>query len=160
MLTERLSDLRRQNLCLTNDDEFDLPESSRKLPPKEMKCFKCKQFGHLIADWPCWEGKPSNRWKYLHCNGFTRMDRHTKLPKKNESPSSSYSTRPVTDAQAKATIESNMKKISQLNRVFIEMRMDSEDDTSESESDDEELHRRIGRSNAFIAYESSENSLE
>ena len=42
MLTERLSDLRRQNLCLTNDDEFDLPESSRKLPPKEMKCFKCK----------------------------------------------------------------------------------------------------------------------
>ena len=25
MLTERLSDLRRQNLCLTNDDEFDLP---------------------------------------------------------------------------------------------------------------------------------------
>jgi len=58
MLTERLGDLRRQNLCLTNDDEVDLPESSRKLPPKEMKCFKCKQFGHLIADCPCWE-KPS-----------------------------------------------------------------------------------------------------
>lgn len=48
MLTERLSDLRRQNLCLTNDDEFDLPASSRKLPPKEMKCFKCKLFGHLM----------------------------------------------------------------------------------------------------------------
>ena len=31
MITERLSDLRRQNLCLTNDDEFDLPESSRRL---------------------------------------------------------------------------------------------------------------------------------
>ena len=40
------------------------------------------------------------------------------------------------------------------------MRMDSEDDTPESESDDEELHRRIGRSNAFIANESSDNSLE
>ena len=53
MLTERLSDLRRHNLCLTNDDEFDLPESSRRLPPKEMKCLKCKQFSHLIADCPC-----------------------------------------------------------------------------------------------------------
>jgi hypothetical protein len=53
MLTERLSDLRRQNLCLTNDDEFDLPESSRRrLPPKDMKCFKCKLYGHLIADCP------------------------------------------------------------------------------------------------------------
>ena len=44
MLTERLSDLKRQNLCLTNDDELDMPESSRKLPLKEMKCFKCKLF--------------------------------------------------------------------------------------------------------------------
>jgi hypothetical protein len=42
MLTERLADLRGQNLCLTNDDEVDLPESSRRLPPKEIKCFKCK----------------------------------------------------------------------------------------------------------------------
>jgi hypothetical protein len=32
-LTERLSHLRRQNLCLTNDEKFDLPESLRKLPP-------------------------------------------------------------------------------------------------------------------------------
>ena len=40
MLTKRLIDLRRQNLCLTNDDEFDLPESSRRLPPKETKCLK------------------------------------------------------------------------------------------------------------------------
>ena len=128
MLTQRLSDLKRHNLyltnndeldepessrrrltpkdmkCLMNEDEFDLPESSRRLPTKEMKCFKCKQFGHLIADYPCWEGKPSNRWKYLHCSGFTRMDRHTKLSKKNELSSSS-STRPVTDAKSKATIE-------------------------------------------------------
>jgi hypothetical protein len=40
------------------------------------------------------------------------------------------------------------------------MKMDSEDETSESESDDEELHRRIGRRNAFITYESSKKSLE
>jgi hypothetical protein len=33
--------------------------------------------------------------------------------------------------------------------------MESEDETSESESEDEELHRRIRRSNAFVAYESS-----
>ena len=113
MLTERLGDLRRQNLCLTNDDKVDLPESSRKLPPKEIKCFKCKQFGHYIADCPCWEQdeKPSSRWIYLHCSGFTQVDCHTKLSKKNESYSSS-STRPVTDVQARATIESNMKRIS------------------------------------------------
>ena len=46
MLTQRLSDLRRHNLYLTDDDEPDLPESSRRLSPKEMKCLKCKQFGH------------------------------------------------------------------------------------------------------------------
>ena len=122
MLTERLSDLRRQNLCLINDDEFDLPESSRKLPPKEMKCFKCKQFGHLIADSPCWDRKPSNRWMYLHGNGFTRMDHHTKLSKNNESSSSS-STTPVIDVQTRATIEFNLKKISQLNRVCAKMKI-------------------------------------
>ena len=86
MLKERLSDVRRQNLCLTNDDEFDLPKSLRKLPPKEIKCFKCKQFSHFIADCPCWDEKPSNKWIYLHFNGFTQMDRHTKLSKKNEFP--------------------------------------------------------------------------
>nr|XP_020155160.1 uncharacterized protein LOC109740514 [Aegilops tauschii subsp. strangulata] len=53
-----------------------------------------------------------------------------------------------------------MKKISQMNRVCSEMKMVSKDETSKSESDDEELHRSIGRSNAFIAYESSDNSLE
>jgi hypothetical protein len=117
MLTERLRDLRRQNLRLTNDDNVDLFGSSRKLPPKEIKCFKCKQFGHYIAECPSWEDeKPSNRWKYLHCNGFTRIDRHTKLSKKNEFSSSS-SKRSVTDVKAKAAIDSNLKKISQLNRV-------------------------------------------
>jgi hypothetical protein len=52
MLTERLRDLRRQNLQFTNDDNVDLFGSSRKLPPKEIKCFKCKQFGHYIAECP------------------------------------------------------------------------------------------------------------
>jgi hypothetical protein len=160
MLTERLRDLRRQNLQLTNDDNVDLFGSSRKLPPKEIKCFKCKQFGHYIAECPSWEDeKPSNRWKYLHCNGFTRIDRHTKLSKKNEFSSSS-SKRPVTDVKAKAAIDSNLKKISQLNRVCAEMNMESEDETSESESEDEELCRYMGRSNAFVAHESSEKPLE
>ena len=40
------------------------------------------------------------------------------------------------------------------------MPLDSEEGVTDSESNDEEFHRRIGRSNAFIAYESSENSLE
>ena len=87
------------------------------------------------------------------------MDRHTKLSKKNESFSSS-SKRPVTDVQAKATIESNMKRISQLTRVCAEMNMESKDETSESESEDEEPHRSLGRGNAFVACESSEKSLE
>ena len=51
--------------------------------------------------------------------------------------------RPVIDVQDKATIESNMKKISQLTRVCAEMKMESEHATFESESDDEELHRKI-----------------
>ena len=159
MLTDRLSDLRRQNICLMNDDELDLPESSRRLPPKEMNCFKCKLFGHLIADCPCWEGKPSNRWKYLHCSGFTRMDRHTKRSKENESSSSS-STRLVTNVKASATIKSNMKRISQLNRACADMTLESEEEATDTESDDEEFHKRIGWSNAFIVYESSKNSLE
>ena len=66
MLTERLSDLRRQNRCLTNDDEFDPPESSRRLPPKEMKFFKCKQLYHLISDYPYWEVKPRNKCKHIN----------------------------------------------------------------------------------------------
>ena len=48
----------------------------------------------------------------------------------------------------------------QLNRACAEMTVDSEDETSELESEDEELHRKIGRSNAFIAYGSSEKSFE
>ena len=93
MLTQWLSDLRRQNLYLVNDDEDEVLESARQLPPKEMKCFKCKHFGHVIADCPRWDEAPSNHWKHLHCNGFARMNRHTKLSKKKE-PASSSSTRP------------------------------------------------------------------
>ena len=67
ILTQRLSDLKRHNLYLTNNDDPDEPESSRRrLPPKDMKGFKCKLYGHVIADCPGWEGKPSSRWKYLH----------------------------------------------------------------------------------------------
>ena len=53
IFTQRISDLKRENLCLTNDDKFDAPESSRrKLPPKDISCFKCKLYGHIIADLP------------------------------------------------------------------------------------------------------------
>lgn len=40
------------------------------------------------------------------------------------------------------------------------MTLDSEEEATDTESDDEEFYKRIGRSNDFIAYESSENSLE
>ena len=53
-----------------------------------------------------------------------------------------------------------MKRISQLNRACANTNLESEDETSEAESENEELHRRLGRSNAFIACESSEKSLE
>ena len=105
MLTQRLSGLKRHNLYLVNDEEFHAPESSRRnVPPKDMRCFKCKLYGHVIADCPGWEEKPSSRWKYLHCSGFTRMDRHTKLSKEI-SYSSPSSTRPVTNVKARSTIE-------------------------------------------------------
>jgi hypothetical protein len=87
------------------------------------------------------------------------MDRHTKLTKKNE-PSSSSSMRPVTHVKARATIESNMKRMSLLNRACADMTLESKEEATDSESDDEEFQRRIGRSNAFIAYESSKNSLD
>ena len=54
--------------------------------------------------------------KHLHYNGFARMDHHTKLSKKKELASSS-STRPVTNTNARAIIDSNLKKISQLNKA-------------------------------------------
>ena len=53
-----------------------------------------------------------------------------------------------------------MKRISCLNRACVDINMDSEDEATDSESDDEEFNRRIRRSNAFIAYESSKKSLE
>jgi hypothetical protein len=42
MLAERLNNLKRQNLSLTNIPEGEPSESSRRLPPKDMKCFECK----------------------------------------------------------------------------------------------------------------------
>jgi hypothetical protein len=53
-----------------------------------------------------------------------------------------------------------MKRISWLNRACADITLDSEDEATNSESDDEEFQRRIGRSNAFIAYESSEDSFD
>ena len=40
------------------------------------------------------------------------------------------------------------------------MNLESEEEATDTKSDDEEFYRRMGRSNAFIAYESSVNSLE
>src|SRR3989337_3421494 len=124
-----------------------------------MKCFKCKQLGHVIADCPCWDEAPSNRWKHLHCNGFARMDSHTKLSKKKD-PTSSSSMRPVTDINARAIIDSNMKKISQLNRACTNLTLDSEEEITDIDSDDEEFYKRIGRSNAYVAIESSKDFIK
>ena len=38
--------------------------------------------------------------------------------------------------------------------------MESEDESSDSESEGEEFYRNLGRGNAFVAYEPSEKSLE
>nr|XP_020198201.1 uncharacterized protein LOC109784009 [Aegilops tauschii subsp. strangulata] len=160
MLTQRLSDLKKQNRYLTNDDKHDAPESSRRrLPPKDMKCFQCKLYGHVITDCPGWEGKPSNRWKYLHCSGFTRMDRHTKLSKEIASLSSP-STRPVTDVKARAIIESNMKRMSWLNNVCADLTLHSKEEATDTELDEEEFYKKIRRSNAYVAIESSKNISE
>jgi hypothetical protein len=86
-------------------------------------------------------------------------NRHTKLTKKNDSSTSS-SKRPVTDAHAKAMIESNMKRISQLASVYAGMMIDSEDEISEPESDEEEFYRGLDRGNAFVAFESAEPSIQ
>ena len=82
------------------------------------------------------------------------MDRHTKLLKEIASSSSS-STRPITDVKASATIESNMKRMSQINRACVDLTLDSEEEATDTESDDEEFYKRIGRSNAYVAIESS-----
>ena len=58
--------------------------------------------------------------------------------------------RPVTDVKARATVKSDMRKISQLNIACVEMTTDSEDDTSKLDSEEEELNRRIGISNAYV----------
>ena len=94
----------------------------------------------------------------LQC--FKRVDHHTKLSKEITSPSSSSSTRPVTNVKARATIESNMKRMSRLNSACADLTLDSEEEATDTKSGDEEFYKRIGRSTAFISYESSDNSLE
>jgi hypothetical protein len=87
-----------------------------------------------------------------------RPTRHIELTKKNESSASS-STRPVTDVHAKATIESNMKRISQLASAYAGMTMDSEDEVSEFKLGEEEnFYENLGQCNAFFAYASHESS--
>jgi hypothetical protein len=140
ILTERLSQLRSRNLQLTNSLEAN-ETSSRRLPPMDTKCYKCKMFGHVIKNCPDWDLDfvPGRRWKEQHCSGFFRVDRHTKLPRKNDSEASS-STRPVTDLLVKAAINFNMKKISEIARAraIINMKSDDESNDSDSDSDDKE----------------------
>jgi hypothetical protein len=62
--------------------------------------------------------------------------------------------RPGTDVKTRATIGSNMKRISWLNRACADMTLYSEEEeATDTSSDDEQFYKRIGRSNAFIAYE-------
>lgn len=162
MLTERLNSLRRRNMCLTRSPKDDSTSSSRRLPPLEISCYKCKNFGHYITDCPAWEMdvKPSRKWNALNCTGFKHADRHTKLTKKNDSASTSSSMRPVTDTNPNAVIESNMKRISKLAGAYAGMTMDSEDEISESESDEEnEFDRESGHGHAFVAHASSTSSI-
>ena len=71
------------------------------------------------------------------------MDRHTKLSKEISSPLSS-SKRPVTDVKARTMIESNMKRMSRLNRECADLTLESEEEATNTESDDEEFYKRIG----------------
>ena len=87
------------------------------------------------------------------------MDRHTKLSKEIVSSPSSL-IRPVTNVKARATIESNIKRMSWLNRACVDLTLDSEEEATDTESDDEELYKRIGRSNAYVAIESSKKFYE
>ena len=68
--------------------------------------------------------------------------------------------RPVTNVKARAIIESNMKRMSQLNRARDDLTLDSEEEATDTKSDDEEFYKRIGRSNAYVAIESSKNFSE
>lgn len=77
-----------------------------------------------------------------------------------DEPSSYSSTRPVTNHLVKVEIESNMKKMSKLASRCAGMTMHSEDETSESESDEEEFYRNLGRGNAFVALDHSVQPLE
>ena len=102
----------------------------------------------------------SRRWNTLHCSGFKRADRHTKLMKKNQIPSTSSSSRPVTDINFNTLIESNMKQISKLAGAYAGMTMDSDDEISESESDeDDESDEQLGCGHAFVAHASTTSSI-
>ena len=120
-----------------------------------------KAFGHYISDCPAWEidVKPSRNWNALKCTRYKREDRHTKLTKKNDSASTSSSMRPVTDANPHAVIESNMKRISKLAGAYAGMTMDSEEEISESESDDNEFSNEQGCGHALVTYASSTSSI-
>ena len=87
------------------------------------------------------------------------MDRHTKLSKEIATLSSSSMT-PVTNVKAKAIIESNMKRMSRINQAYADLTVDSEEEATDTESYDEEFYKRIGRSNAYVAIESSKNFSE
>ena len=87
------------------------------------------------------------------------MNRHTKLPKENMASSSSL-TRPITDMNARAIIESNMKNISQLNRACADLTLDSKEEATNTESDDEKFYKTIGRNNAYVSIESSKDFSE
>lgn len=50
-LTERLNELRRHNMCLARSDKEESGQS-RRLPPLDICCYKCKSFGHYIIDCP------------------------------------------------------------------------------------------------------------
>lgn len=162
ILTERLNALRRHNLCLTRPSEDDAPDTSRRVRPQDISCFKCKSFDHYTIDCPTrgMEVKPSKRWKALNCTGFRREDCHTKLKKKNGNPRSSSSSGPVTDFNSHVVIESNMKRMSQLASAYAGMTMDFKDEISESESDDEELPNKTERGYAFVAHASASSSTK
>lgn len=128
ILTECLNAPRHPNLCLTRSSKDDTLDTSRRLHPLDISFFKCKSFGHYITNCPTWEKdfKPSRRWKALNCTGFRQVNSHTKLKKKNDTPTASSSSRPATDPKSHAVIESHMKRMSKLAGACPGMTMDSE----------------------------------
>ena len=80
--------------------------------------------------------------------------------KKSDSASTSSSMRPVTDTNPNAVIESNMNMISKLAGAYAGMTMDSKEEISESESDDDnEFCNEQGYGHALVAHASSTSSI-